>query len=112
LLNKIELLFNFVFETRNKMQKKLPFFCPACAAELKVQQLACTACDTSVSGSFSLPLLSRLSEEEQHFIIAFVKSSGSLKVMAEQLKLSYPSVRNLLDDIIARMNTLQQLAPK
>lgn len=95
-----------------KVQKKLPFICPGCAAELEVQQLSCTTCDTGVSGHFSLPLLSRLSEEEQHFIIDFVRSSGSLKVMAERLKLSYPSVRNLLDDIIARINTLQQVAQK
>lgn len=90
------------------MQKKLPFICPGCAAPLQVQQLGCTECDTAVSGSFSLPLLSRMSEEEQQFILAFVKSSGSLKVMAEQLRLSYPTVRNLLDDIIGKINSLQQ----
>ena len=88
------------------MLKKLPFICPGCAAELQVRQLACTVCDTAVSGSFSLPVLSRLSEEEQQFVLDFVKNSGSLKLMAEQLKLSYPSVRNLLDDIITKINRL------
>jgi hypothetical protein len=58
-----------------------------------------------VSGSFELPLLSRLSGEELQFVLDFVKSSGSLKVMAQQLGLSYPTVRNLLDDIIQKIET-------
>jgi hypothetical protein len=43
----------------------------------------------------------RLSEEEQRFVIDFVKCSGSLKEMAQKLGLSYPTVRNRLDDVIA-----------
>jgi len=90
------------------MEKKLPYICPACAAPLWVHSLRCTRCDTEVTGSFPLPVLLQLTEEEQHFILNFVKCSGSLKVMAEQLGLSYPSVRNLLDDLIARLQTLQK----
>lgn len=90
------------------MKKKLPFLCPGCAAELKVQSLSCSQCDTVVSGTFSLPILSQLSEEEQLFILDFVKSSGSLKLMAEKLKLSYPSVRNRLDEIINQLENLQK----
>lgn len=89
------------------MKKRLPFICPGCAAELKVQSLSCSDCDTVVSGTFSLPLLSQLTDEDQLFILDFVKSSGSLKLMAEKLKLSYPSVRNRLDDIIGQLNNLQ-----
>lgn len=90
------------------MKKKLPFLCPGCSAELKVQSLSCSQCDTVVSGTFSLPILSQLSEEEQLFILDFVKSSGSLKLMAEKLKLSYPSVRNRLDEIINQLENLQK----
>jgi hypothetical protein len=89
------------------MKKKLPVVCPGCAAQLNVQSLACAQCDTVVSGSFSLPLLARLSEQDQSFVLDFVLCSGSLKVMAEKMKLSYPTVRNLLDDIIDRINKLQ-----
>jgi hypothetical protein len=53
---------------------------------------------------YPLPVLARLSTEEQDFILRFVKSSGSLKDMAKQLSLSYPTVRNLLDDIIKKIN--------
>jgi hypothetical protein len=42
--------------------------------------------------------------EEQDFILRFVRCSGSLKDMAKQLGLSYPTVRNLLDEIIEKIN--------
>jgi hypothetical protein len=90
------------------VQKKLPHVCPACDTPLEVTSLACTSCQTTVSGSFDLPLLARLSNEDQQFVLNFVQSSGSLKVMAQQLGLSYPTVRNLLDDIISRINKNEQ----
>ncbi len=89
------------------MQKNLPHTCPSCSSVLHVKSLVCTQCSTEVSGVFSLPLLASLSQTEQDFIIAFVKSSGSLKVMAQKLGLSYPTVRNLLDDIISKIETNQ-----
>lgn len=86
------------------MKKNLPHCCPACGSEMEVRSLGCTNCDTLVSGSFRLPALLRLSPEDQQFVLDFVKCSGSLKIMAQHLKLSYPTVRNLLDDIISRIN--------
>ena len=47
-----------------------------------------------------MPILNLLSAEEQEFIIKFIKCSGSLKDMASQLKLSYPTVRNILNNVI------------
>ncbi|HET8573194.1 MAG TPA: DUF2089 family protein [Edaphocola sp.] len=85
------------------MKKTLPYCCPACGSEMQVRSLGCPRCDTLVSGSFRLPELLRLSPDDQQFIVDFVKCSGSLKIMAQQLKLSYPTVRNLLDDIISRI---------
>lgn len=85
------------------MLKKLPHVCPSCSSPLRVKSLVCGNCATEVSGEFELPLLASLPSGDQNFILDFVKSSGSLKLMAEKLKLSYPTVRNMLDDIIKRM---------
>lgn len=74
---------------------------------LEVKTLQCAGCETIVNGHFPLPLLASLPPEDQDFIIAFVKSSGSLKEMAKHLGLSYPSVRNRLDDLITNIKTLQ-----
>ena len=90
------------------MQKNLPHICPSCSATLKVKTLVCDKCTTEVTGIFSLPLLASLTQQEQDFIIEFVKSSGSLKIMAQKLGLSYPTVRNLLDDIILKIETNQK----
>lgn len=81
----------------------LPCICPSCQNQLKVKSLICENCGTEVHGSFDLPVLARLSLDEQSFILKFVKNSGSLKDMAKELGLSYPTVRNLLDDIINKI---------
>ena len=85
------------------MQRNLPHICPSCGSGLQVKTLVCEECHTEVTGVFDLPLLASLTAREQDFIIEFVKSSGSLKIMAQQLGLSYPTVRNLLDDIILKL---------
>jgi len=90
------------------MQKNLPHSCPSCSATLRVKSLICERCSTEVSGIFGLPLLASLTQQEQDFIIDFVKCSGSLKIMAQNLGLSYPTVRNLLDDIIVKIETAQK----
>lgn len=87
----------------NTKPTKLPLQCPGCDAPLKVGRLYCECCQTEVCGSFDLPALVRLSEKEQAFIIDFVKAGGSLKEMAKNMRLSYPTVRNLLDDLIEKL---------
>lgn len=89
------------------MSKRLPLICPSCDSLLKVKQLYCENCETDVTGLYSLPIISQLSIEDQRFILDFVKASGSLKVMAQNMKLSYPTVRNRLDDIINNINNLE-----
>ncbi len=83
--------------------KVLPTICPACNSQLKVKTLICENCRTQIEGLYDLPPLARLSIEDQLFLLEFIKASGSLKEMARILKLSYPTVRNRLDDIIERV---------
>ncbi len=83
--------------------KILPTVCPACNSQLKVKSLICEQCQTEIHGQYKLPALARLSANDQTFILDFIKSSGSLKEMARLLKLSYPTVRNRLDEIIERV---------
>lgn len=90
----------------NKVNKRLPLQCPACDAPLRIGRLYCGQCDTEVCGNFELPPLARLTEKEQLFVIDFIKSSGSLKEMAKNLDVSYPTVRNVLDDLIDKLNTM------
>ncbi len=90
------------------MAKKLPIYCPSCESGLKVSSLQCDVCETTINGLFDLPQLLKLSPKELSFILDFVISSGSLKLMAGKLKLSYPTVRNMLDEIIGKLEILQK----
>jgi len=83
--------------------KKLPTTCPACNNQVKVKNLICEQCDTEIQGQYELPPLASLCPDDQAFILDFIKSSGSLKEMAKLLGLSYPTVRNRLDEIIERV---------
>ena len=56
---------------------------------------------------YDLPPLASLPRADQQFLLAFVTASGSLKEMARQLGVSYPTVRNRLDEIIARLRQAQ-----
>lgn len=73
-----------------EIKKRLPLQCPACDAPLRVNRLFCEECNTEVCGNFELPLLARLSEKEQQFVLDFVKSSGSLKDMAKKYRSQLP----------------------
>jgi len=85
---------------------KLPTICPSCEHDLTVAQLRCVNCETSVNGNFALPLFLQLSAKEQEFILKFFLASGSLKEMAAQEGISYPTVRNQLDDMIQHIKDL------
>jgi len=87
--------------------KKLPTECPSCHSRLDVSRLVCNACHTHIEGAFQLPVLASLRPEDQEFIIQFVLNDGSLKEMAKLSGVSYPTVRNLLDDLIGRLKALQ-----
>lgn len=88
---------------------KLPTICPSCESALSVSQMKCTHCNTEVSGVYELPLYLKLTREEQDFILNFFLSSGSIKEMAKQAELSYPTMRNKMDDLIEKIKKLNDL---
>ncbi|WP_394666603.1 DUF2089 family protein [uncultured Chryseobacterium sp.] len=87
---------------------KLPIVCPSCESALQVSQMKCNNCETTVSGNYELPLYLQLTREEQEFILSFFLSSGSIKEMAKQAGLSYPTMRNKLDDLIGKIETMKK----
>ena len=91
-------------DTKNS---KLPVTCPSCSAGLSVSMLTCRSCDTTVNGLYDLPVLLQLNSEELEFIIRFIKNSGSLKEMSKEMELSYPTIRNYLNELIDKLNQLE-----
>ncbi|PQA97168.1 hypothetical protein B0A69_03785 [Chryseobacterium shigense] len=86
---------------------KLPTVCPSCDSTLNVSQMKCPSCKTEVSGDYELPVLLKLNREEQEFVVNFLLSSGSIKEMAKQAGLSYPTMRNKMDDLITKVGQLK-----
>lgn len=93
-------------------QKNLPIICPSCQRMLEVNRLVCNACETSVEGKYSLPVLVQLSSEDQDFIIKLIQASGSLKEMASIYGISYPTVRNRLDSLIEKISQINEKIQK
>ena len=88
-------------------KKIFPTVCPSCGGVLSVKSLHCAECDTTVQGEFAIHPILRLTAEEQQFVTAFIRCSGSLKQMAADMGLSYPTVRNILDDIITKLQSYE-----
>ena len=94
--------------------------CPVCGGDLVVTRLACPSCETTIEGSFQavgggpsgafapeqlkwlLPF-SRLNVEQLQLILTFVRCEGRFNRMEEELKLSYPTLRNRMNDILRTM---------
>ena len=77
--------------------------CAGCDREMEIRRLECPSCGVVVEGRFELSPLARLSSEDQIFVQAFVKNHGSIKQMERLLGISYPTVKNRLHAITARL---------
>lgn len=74
-------------------------------AAFSVERVRLQASGIAIEGSFELPLLAQLTVEDQLFIVAFVRSHGSIKEMERLFGVSYPTIK-------ARLNRLaEQLGP-
>lgn len=79
---------------------QLPNDCPVCGGELLINRITCRECDTSIEGRFFTGSFSRLNEEQLHFVEAFVRNEGKITRMEEDFKLSYPTIRSRLHEVI------------
>ncbi len=53
----------------------------------------------AIEGLFELPQLARLSAEDQIFVVAFLRSHGSIKEMEQVFGVSYPTIKARLTRI-------------
>jgi hypothetical protein len=91
--------------------RKLLEACPCCGGSLGITGLACTECDVEIKGRFRTCDFCRLSDEQATFLRLFVQRRGNLSEMEKALGISYPTVRNKLEEIIRALETQEQAAP-
>jgi hypothetical protein len=71
-------------------------------APFQVERVRLRDSSIAIEGSFELPALAQLPLSEQVFIVAFVRSHGSIKEMERLFGVSYPTIK-------ARLNRLSEL---
>jgi hypothetical protein len=76
-------------------------------APLTVEKVRLAGRDLAIEGSFELPPLARLMQEDQIFVTAFVRCHGSIKEMEELFGISYPTVKNRLNRIAAQLEYVE-----
>jgi hypothetical protein len=74
--------------------------CPVCGDKLFVTRLQCPHCDSTLQGRFALGRFHQLSPDQLSFAELFLRCEGKLSWAAEELGVSYPTVRSRLDDVI------------
>ena len=74
--------------------------CPFCGDELQVAKLHCPSCHTSIEGNFSFGRFQRLNPDQLVFLEVFIKNRGIIRNVEAETGLSYPTVRNRLDDLL------------
>ena len=62
----------------------------------------------AVEGEFTLPELARLSPEDQVFIVAFLRSHGSIKEMEQTFGVSYPTIKARLTRIAGSLKFVEE----
>jgi len=76
-------------------------------AELVVERVRIPAKGIAVEGAFALPQLARLGLEDQVFVIAFVRSHGSIKEMEQVFGVSYPTIKSRLNRIASQLEFIE-----
>jgi hypothetical protein len=76
--------------------------CPVCGGGLTLVRMHCSQCNTTIEGDFQLPVgpFSKLTPEQIQFLLNFVRCEGRFTRLEKELNLSYPTLRNRLNEII------------
>ena len=80
---------------------KLDFnICTVCENKLHISRLACPNCKAEYPTEKNLSVFESLSPQQKEFLEVFLKSRGNIKMVGEQLQISYPTVTKRLDDLL------------
>lgn len=81
------------------MVKEVPGKCPVCNSNMEVAKIRCDECGTTMEGHFQLCKFCRLTPEQKLFIDVFIMCRGNIKEVEKELGVSYPTVKNRLEDV-------------
>ncbi len=82
--------------------------CPACGSSLTITECKCPRCQLQMRGEFSPGGFATLSADQLTFIKEFLRVRGNLSEIERVLGVSYPTIRNKLDEINAALGNASQ----
>lgn len=77
--------------------------CPVCGNQTEVTRITCHSCDTVIEGHFTLCKFCKLTNDQKAFIDVFIKCRGNIKEVEKELGVSYPTVKNKLEDVASAL---------
>jgi hypothetical protein len=78
-------------------------------ASIIIERVRLVDSDIAIEGKFELPPLAQLPAEDQVFVMAFVRSDGSIKDMEHAFGISYPTVKNRLSRIASQLQFVEMV---
>jgi hypothetical protein len=74
--------------------------CPFCQGDFLIKEVECQSCHAQIKGQFKTNRFHILAPDDLFFIEIFLKNEGNIKLVEKDLKISYPTVKNRLKNII------------
>ncbi len=81
-------------------------------APILVQRVKVIETGISIESEFDLPPLAQITAEDQVFVMAFIRASGSIKEMEKIFGISYPTVKNRLSRIADQLPLTETAPPQ
>jgi hypothetical protein len=73
--------------------------CPGCGGPIIISECKCESCNLVLRGEFQADPFSTLSGDQLVFVRVFLRARGNLSEVEKVLGVSYPTIRNKLDEI-------------
>ncbi len=77
----------------------VPPKCPSCSGPMVITRLECASCGTEVTGEYDLCSACRLEGTSRELFDLFLRARGNLKKVQRELGVSYPTVRQRIDEM-------------
>jgi hypothetical protein len=85
--------------------------CPACGGQLIITECQCANCHLQMRGEFLPGMFASLTEDQLTFIKVFLSARGNLTEVERVLGISYPTIRNKLEEINAALTQFDAKGP-
>lgn len=82
------------------MRKDIIGRCPVCEHEMKIREIHCNHCNTTITSDFDLCKFCKLPKDQLQFAEVFIKNRGNIKEIEKDLGISYPTVKNKLEQLV------------